>query len=322
MRESFEETRKKAGGILVIDGSMATALEQLGCTLGGSLWTARVLAEQPELVKRVHLQYLRAGADCGITCSYQASVPGLTDCGYTERQAENLIVRSAELFQEAREEWWNAEGKPAGRVFPLCLASAGPYGAYLADGSEYRGDYGVSDEVLRDFHRRRIELLWGAGADLLLFETQPSLREALIEADLAETLGADYWVSFSCRSGRSTCGGDFIRVCAETLGRGHPHLKVIGVNCTPPRLISSLIRELNSGCNLPVAVYPNSGETYDSASQTWRSVPDSLSFCEYAQSWMRAGAVAVGGCCRTAEAQVKEVVRARKIFLAERPGDV
>ena len=154
-RTTLQETLEKTG-ILVIDGSMSTALEQLGCDLNDSLWTAKALDQRPDLVQKVHENYFAAGADCGITCSYQATILGLMAKGHTLTEAEALITRSVELFLEARERWWQREGRAAGRAWPLCLGAVGPYGAYLADGSEYRGNYGVSDGVLRDFHRRRM----------------------------------------------------------------------------------------------------------------------------------------------------------------------
>ena len=314
MRISLEETLKKTGGMLVIDGSMATALEDLGCDLNNSLWTAKALERQPELVKQVHLDYFRAGADCGITCSYQATIPGLKKNGCSEAEAEALIVRSVEIFNEVREDWWQNEGKAQGRVYPLCLAGIGPYGAYLADGSEYRGNYGVSDDVLRQFHRRRMEILWEAGADLLIIETQPSLHEALIEAEIAEELGADYWISFSCRDGSHIHEGDLIRECAAELEQTYPHLRMVGVNCTPPQFVEHLIGALKAGCSLPVAVYPNSGEIYDPGTKTWHGSRDGLAFGDYARRWMRAGASAVGGCCRTVDSHIREVVRARELF--------
>ena len=200
-------------GIMVIDGSMSTALEHLGANLNSKLWTAKALEESPELVKQVHLDYFRAGADCGITCSYQATIPGLMANGSSREEAEKLIARSVEIFQEARDQWWEEEGEKEGRAWPLCLAGIGPYGAYLADGSEYRGHYGVEDSVLDEFHRRRMEILHEAGADILLIETQPSLHEALLAADIAEELGADYWISFSCMDDRHICEGDPIRKC-------------------------------------------------------------------------------------------------------------
>ena len=291
MRISLEETLKKAGGILVIDGSMATALEDLGCDLNNSLWTAKALERQPELVKQVHLDYFRAGADCGITCSYQATIPGLKKNGCSEAEAEALIVRSVEIFNEVREDWWQNEGKAQGRVYPLCLAGIGPYGAYLANGAEYRGRYGVSKEVLRQFHARRMELLWNAGADLLLIETQPSLQEALLEADLAEQMGADYWVSFTCGDDTHTWEGDDIRDCAKALSENHPHLKMIGVNCVAPHLVSGLVEKLKASCDLPIGVYPNSGETYDPITKTWSGPKDGVRFGDYAYQWMEAGAL-------------------------------
>ena len=233
-------------GIMVIDGSMSTALENMGLDLNHRLWTARALAENPEQVKQVHINYFRAGADCGITCSYQASIPGLTGCGYTEAEAEVLIRRSVELFLEARDEWWEKEGRDAGRVWPLCLAGMGPYGAYLADGSEYTGAYQVSDEELYEFHARRARLLWEAGADILLFETQPSLHETLLEARIAEEMSADYWVSFSCRDGEHNGKGEPVTECASTLSQGHPHLKIIDNGTDFRTKLEKLIAEIVS----------------------------------------------------------------------------
>ena len=145
------QTLLEQTGRFVIDGSMSTPLEQMGADLNCSLWTARALIKTPEIVKKVHKDYLRAGADCGITCSYQASIKGLIENGYTHEEAQNIIRRSVILFQEARDEWWAEEGEELGRAWPLCLASVGPYGAYLADGSEYRGSYSISDAIRKAY---------------------------------------------------------------------------------------------------------------------------------------------------------------------------
>ena len=279
---------------MIIDGSMSTALEKLGANLNSKLWTAKCLEEAPDLVKQVHLDYFRAGADCGITCSYQATIPGLMQNGCTREQAEELIARSVTLFVEARDQWWKEEGEAAGRVWPLCLAGIGPYGAYLADGSEYRGNYGV------------------------LIETQPSRHEALLEADIAEELGADYWISFSCKDGKHINEGDLISDCAKALSEGHPHLKMIGVNCTKPEYIESLIRELKSATDLPIGVYPNSGEVYDPDTKPWSS-GGGVDFEAYALAYMAAGADAVGGCCTTTGKHIRQVVSARSRFLGNDP---
>lgn len=303
--------------ILVIDGSMGTALENLGADLNNSLWTARVLADRPELVKQVHLEYFRAGADAGITCSYQASIPGLMANGFSRQAAEDLITRSVTLFQEARKEWWDQEGKAAGRAWPLCLAGVGPYGAYLADGSEYRGHYGLSDRELYDFHKRRAQLLWEAGADVLLFETQPGLQEALVEARIARELGATFWISFSCRDGLHNCEGTPLREAAAEVVRQFPEVEALGVNCTKPEYIGSLIGELKAASHRPVFVYPNSGEEYDPVTKTWHGVGTDRKFGDYALEYMEAGAVAVGGCCTTVAEHIRQVVQARERFLGE-----
>ncbi|MBR6472438.1 MAG: homocysteine S-methyltransferase [Firmicutes bacterium] len=309
--------------IMVIDGSMSTPLERMGADLNDELWTAGILRDQPELIKKVHLDYFRAGADCGITASYQATIPGLIKKGLTEAEAEDIIASSVRIFREARDEWWEAEGGASGREYPLCLGSVGPYGAYLADGSEYRGNYSISDDELRVFHRRRMELLKDAGADMLLIETIPSRREAMIAQDLAEELDIDYWISFSCMSGKSICEGDLIRDCVTELVKDHPHLRMIGVNCTDPRFIVSLIGEIKAGLteaerDIPIGVYPNSGEKYDPRTKTWTKAGEGLAFGAYAYEYMKAGADAVGGCCTTVASHIRQVAEARDRFLRER----
>ena len=270
----------------------------------------------PDAVESIHLDYFRAGADCGITCSYQATVPGLTEYGYSVEEAEKIIADSVRLFLEARDEWWEEEGREAGRAYPVCLAGIGPYGAYLADGSEYRGNYGVDDQTLYDFHRRRMEILAEAGADMFLIETQPSFSEALIEAEIAEDLGVDYWISFSCRDGLRINEGDLIRDCAAALSTDYRGLKVIGVNCSKPEYIVSLIHELRNATDIPVGVYPNSGLVYDPVTKTWTEPEGQLDFGAYALEYMKAGAAAVGGCCTTDAGHIRRVAEMRDIYVA------
>lgn len=314
MCASLEEILQKEK-IMIIDGSMSTALEALGADLNNSLWTASVLRNQPQLVRQVHYDYFKAGADCGITCSYQATIPGLVEAGCSEEEAEELIIRSVTLLKEARDQWWNEEGRKSGRPYPLCLASVGPYGAYLADGSEYTGNYSMDHDKLWNFHYRRMELLQQAGADILLIETQPALTEALVASEIAESLNANYWVSFTCLNGTHTCANDSVRECAQILSEDHPHLKMIGVNCTKPEYIVSLIGELKKGTDVPIGVYPNSGEIYDPVSKIWTSAETGMDFGSYAFSYMTAGADAAGGCCTTTCAHIRQTVDAREKYL-------
>jgi homocysteine S-methyltransferase len=291
-------------GLVVDDGSMPTELEALGCDLNDALWSARVLMDEPELIKQVHREYFEAGADIGMSASYQATIPGFMKRGRTLEEAEALIKSSVTLLREARDEWWGV-GR-AGRVYPLTAAAVGPYGAYLADGSEYRGNYDLSDVELVKFHRRRMELLKEAGADCFAIETIPSLAEARVLAGLADELDLDCWVTFSCRNGSENCEGTPVRDCAHEMAKFRS-VCAVGVNCTAPVYIERLIKEVRAVCDLPVIVYPNSGEEYDPQTKTWHGAKDGISHADYVKKWIAAGAKIIGGCCRTRPAEIREI---------------
>ncbi len=305
MRTTFDEVLRQSG-TMILDGAMATELEAMGCDLNDSLWSAKVLAEAPELIMRVHRSYFEAGADCGMTASYQATIDGYCKKGYTVEEAEGFICRSVELLLQARKDWWEQSGRMAGRVYPLVAAAVGPYGAYLADGSEYRGNYGVSAETLEQFHRRRMALLWGAGAEILAIETIPSLEEAEVCARLAEEMNFDCWISFSCKSETEICDGTPIRQCGMRLEQ-YDAVKAISINCTAPHLVANLVQELKKSTTKPILVYPNSGETYDAVTKTWHGSADGCTYGDFARQWKAAGAVGIGGCCRTTPADIRQV---------------
>ena len=91
---------------------------------------------------------------------------------------EKDAMRLSGIAAGARDEFWKDESNRVNRLRPLVAASIGPYGAMLADGSEYRGAYAIDDSALERFHRPRMEVLAHGGADVLAFETIPCLREA------------------------------------------------------------------------------------------------------------------------------------------------
>jgi homocysteine S-methyltransferase len=285
--------------VLVIDGALATELERRGCDLNDELWSARILLEQPEIIKQVHLDYFKAGADCAITASYQATIEGFGKRGLNETEAIALIKKSVKLATQARDEFWSDASNRAGRFKPFVAASVGPYGAFLADGSEYRGNYGLTEQELIDFHRPRMKALIEAGADLLACETIPSLSEAQALAKLLEEFpDISAWFSFTARDQNHISEGQVFADCVRQL-EDHPQIAAIGINCTSPEYIPSLIREAKKETNKPVLVYPNSGETYDAASNNWNGDPVPDSFGEQARQWYEAGARLIGGCCRT-----------------------
>jgi homocysteine S-methyltransferase len=297
MKTNFDELRSQKG-LIILDGAMATELERKGLDLNDALWSAEVLAEQASSIKEVHYDYFAHGADCSISASYQATIPGYLKRGYTEKEAENLIARSMELLLEARKEWWEKEGRGSGRVFPLAAASIGPYGAYLADGSEYTGNYKVSEEELRSFHLRRMEILKEAGAEIFAIETFPDLKEAIVCAKMLEELEGDYYITFSFKDEKHTNAGHTIKECVQGL-KGYTHLKAIGVNCTKPSYVKAIIENLKEETTFPIVVYPNSGEVYDATEKVWYGDPTNKTYGDWAKEWYQAGARIIGGCCRT-----------------------
>lgn len=282
---------------IVLDGALATELEARGCNLADNLWSAKVLMENPQLIRDVHLDYFRAGAQVAITASYQATPAGFAARGLTESQSRSLIAHSVALAQEARE-LYQAENASAGLL--LVAGSVGPYGAYLADGSEYRGDYVRSAEEFQAFHRPRIEALLNAGADLLACETLPSFAEIEALADLlVEYPQAQAWFSFTLRDDRHLSDGTPLVEVVETLAN-YPQIVALGINCIALGKTIAALTHLHSLTTLPLVVYPNSGETYDATTKEWHTHGGSCaSLVGYLPQWLEAGARLIGGCCRT-----------------------
>ncbi|NET09162.1 MAG: homocysteine S-methyltransferase [Merismopedia sp. SIO2A8] len=284
---------------LVLDGGLATELETRGYDLNDALWSARLLLSDPEAIQQVHYDYLRAGADCVITASYQATIPGLLQQGLSEQEAIDVLRRSVQLAVAARDQFWQAPESRQGRIQPLVAASVGPYGAYLADGSEYSGQYGLDEGELIVFHRQRWHILAATSADLLACETIPSALEARALAQLLkETPEVPAWVSFSCRDGHRISDGTVLEDAIAPL-TGLSNVVAIGVNCTSPTYIPSLVRRIRNVTDKLVLVYPNSGEVYHSETKQWHGYATVDDFATASQTWHEAGAMVIGGCCRT-----------------------
>lgn len=292
--------------VLILDGALATELEAYGCDLDDPLWSAKVLLEQPEAIVQVHKDYFRAGADCAITASYQATVEGFADRGLSEEESITLIKRTVELAREARDEVW--EKSSSSRKFkPLVAASVGPYGAYLADGSEYTGNYEVSDEQLTAFHRPRMKALVEAGADLLAMETMPSFQEAKVLSSLLKEFPGTYaWLSFTLKNGKEISDGTGLRVCAEAFNE-EDQIAAMGVNCSSMETAAEAVQMLSRFTRKPLLMYPNSGEVYDAKTNTWHGDNSSDSFESQSELWIERGASIIGGCCRTNPEHIREL---------------
>jgi len=289
--------RLSRGDVVVLDGGLATALEDRGHDLGDDLWSARLLVDHPDVIRAVHADYVAAGAHVVTTATYQASADGLRQRGLDARGIGDLFASAVELAREAR-----------GDADVLIAASVGPYGATLADGSEYSGDYGKDGAFLEDWHGARLELLSVSGADLLAIETIPSLLEAEALLRCLDRIdGPEAWISFSAKDGVHISDGTSFATCVEQVG-DHRRIVAVGVNCTAPGHVASLLNSTRS--SLPLVAYANSGERWDAGGRRWVGDRDPGSYAGLATAWRDAGARLIGGCCRTGPGHIKEIAKA------------
>ena len=285
--------------MLVADGGLATELEARGNDVSGSLWSARLLMDAPEQVRDAHLAFFRAGAVIATSASYQASFEGFARRGLGRRAAAGLMRRSVDLARAAR-----AELAGDGRT-RWVAASAGPYGAALADGSEYRGRYGLSVRELAAWHRPRLEVLTEAGPDMLALETVPDIDEAEALATAVAGLGIPAWLSYTIAGERTRAGQSLAEAFA--VAADGPDVVAVGVNCCAPSDVPAAVAVAREVTGKPVIVYPNSGEEWDARRRAWtgRSGYSAVQ----PRQWIAAGAQIVGGCCRVRPADIAEIAR-------------
>ncbi|PYC82210.1 homocysteine S-methyltransferase [Streptomyces tateyamensis] len=279
---------------MVLDGGLSAQLAAAGHRLDGELWSARLLLDAPAALVAAHRAYFAAGAAVVITASYQAGFAGFARRGVGRAGAVELFGRSVALAREA------ADGVPGRWV----AASVGPYGAVRADGSEYRGRYGLGVAELERFHRPRIEALAAAGPDLLALETVPDTVEAEALLRAVKGVGVPAWLSYTVAGGRTRAGQPLDRAFA--LAAGVEEVVAVGVNCCAPGEVGAAVRLAAAVTGKPVVAYPNSGERWDGAGWTGRAAGPA----RYARDWVAAGARLVGGCCRVGPAQIAELAEA------------
>ena len=295
-------TRRLATGVpVVLDGGMSNALEDAGADLSSSLWTARLLLDEPGRVADVHAAYFRSGAEVATTATYQASVPSLVDAGLTRREAEALLTAGVTVARDARDRAAPETGRDL-----WVAASVGPYGAVLADGSEYSGRYGLTATQLRDFHGPRLEVLAAAGPDVLAVETVPDLDEAAVLVELLDDLGLPAWLSFSIECDRTRAGQPLPTAYAVAAGR--TSLVAAGVNCSAPGDVRGALETAASITGLPGVAYPNRGEAWDHELGAWAG--DGAFDPALVPTWVAAGARLVGGCCRVGPTDVAAIAAA------------
>ncbi|MEI8223153.1 MAG: homocysteine S-methyltransferase [Actinomycetes bacterium] len=280
---------------MLLDGGLSTALEQLGNNLNTSLWSGELLRTAPDQIEAAHKAFVDAGAQIIITSSYQISMDGCSLRGWNESEVRDALLLSTELARNATR---GSDVKVA--------ASVGPYGASLADGSEYRGNYGRTKSQLKDFHRMRLQVLVESNPDLLAIETIPELTEAEAILELLEEqdMKIPYWMSFSCKDGEHISSGELFRD-AVNLVSGKLGAIGVGINCTAPEFVTPLLSSAKS--RIPFVVYPNSGRTWNAQIKEWEGAPTSGFSEMQIFEWKERGAKLIGGCCSVGPAEIAQM---------------
>ena len=275
-----------------LDGGLSTALENNGNKLTTSLWTGELIRTNPAQITKAHLDFINAGAQIIITSSYQLSYTGCGARGWSEDETDQALITSTQLAKKAVTES-SKDVKVA--------ASVGPYGASLADGSEYKGNYGVSKAVIKDFHARRLEMLISTSPDYLALETMPDNFEVEVLLDLLSDCPIPFWVSYSCKEGNKTNAGQDFQSAVDLAQSA----MAVGINCTKPELITDLLRSAKS--NKPYVVYPNSGRVWDAQNKVWTGSAAVGFSNDLIRQWVAAGAEIVGGCCGIGAVEIADL---------------
>ncbi|WP_313963803.1 homocysteine S-methyltransferase [uncultured Streptococcus sp.] len=296
--------------IIILDGALGTELERQGYDVSGRLWSAKYLLENPQIIQGLHEDYVRASSDIITTSSYQASIPAFVEEGLSLDKAYELFKETVFLAQAAvKNVWQGLSLDEQQRSYPLIAGSVGPYAAYLADGSEYTGAYHLSEEEFKDFHRPRIQALLDAGCDLLALETIPNgaETEALVHLLSEEFPQVEAYLSFTAQTASAISDGTLIEEVGR-LAQLSQQVLAVGFNCTAPHLIAPLLEKLKQVCDKPLLAYPNSGEVYNVATNTWQDNPEQqLCLTDYSQLWKKQGVQLSGGCCRTRPEDIRRL---------------
>nr|WP_263314771.1 homocysteine S-methyltransferase [Mammaliicoccus sp. Marseille-Q6498] len=286
------------GRQLILDGGLATTLEGYGCDLNSSLWSSEVLVHQPNKIKEAHQAFVDAGADVILTSTYQASFATFKSIGKSQAEIEQLFDVAVENVKEAVSD------------NQVIVGSLGPYGAYLSDGSEYTGQYEISNEDYIQFHQERIDALINRGVQDFVFETVPNFNEikAIVQHIIPKySDDITFWISCTVNEhGDLSDGTRFERVC-DFINAHEDSVPVFGINCSS---VDSIELAIEKGLlNLPqiIALYPNGGNKFDPVNKTWSGKGENDLLVQKTKEWVEQGVRMVGGCCETTPEDIRKI---------------
>lgn len=283
----------KSGRIIVLDGPVGTELLARGMPTPPPAWSGRAIEEAPELLAAVHADYARAGATAHTTCTYRTTERVFPD------DWERLARRAVEI---ARSSVGDA----------MLLGSIAP----LEDDDKPQLSPALTDpDGTREEHAQLARVLVESGCDALLCETFTTVGEALLATEAAleaaSGAGVPVWTSISA-------GHRADLMTAETLAEGTKQAAELGadgvlVNCVPASRSLEYVRAIAEavGTSGPqIGVYANAGREEEGLGWGHAGSPEAATrYGDLAETWVRAGATIVGGCCGTGVGHVRELSR-------------
>jgi homocysteine S-methyltransferase len=281
-------------GVVLLDGATGTELQRRGVPTPLPLWTADAAVRSADVLRRIHQDYLEAGADI-VTANTFRTAPYLLRKLNREREAVELTRRSVEVARAACAA--AGRGLVAGCMAPL--------------EDSHRPERVPSGDVLLREHAAHAHALQEAGVDLLLVETMNTAREAHDAATAALETGLPVLVSLILDPHGA---GELLS--GEDLDVAWAHLRPLPVagflvNCTPPAVITQALERMQwSGESRPIGAYANFGR--EDERNGW--APDTSTppeaYGTAVHEWLQRGARLVGGCCGTTPAHLRSAAQA------------
>ena len=312
------------GTPMVLDAAMGTELSRRGANTAPPLWSARALAEAPELVEAIHRENVAAGAEILTIASFRLHRRNLRESSCSLSQGE-LVAKAVDIARRAASEISSKvnveaahrdapqQGRPAVRPSDTAippskkiLSSVWIAGSLAPLEDCYRPDLVPSEAEIFSEHREMAAALAGAGVDLILIETMNSIRELVASTSAAVSTGLPVLASMVADGQGRLLSGEAIGDAASALLSLSPPPDALGINCVPARRIGGDLAQLRDAApEIPLVLYANAGRALDEAKGLFTEPIDPYEYASLARGWIGVGARIIGGCCGTNAAHLR-----------------
>lgn len=280
--------------ILIMPCGTGTELQRRGYSTTLPLWSASANLEGWDLLREIHADNFRAGADICVTNTFRTTTRTYKKTGGENRARESLkrAVAAAKDAQKA---------VPERRTY-----IAGSF-ATLEDC--YSPHLVPSNTELQQEHGEQADWLAAEGVDYLLPETINSVREAKYMARAASDTGLPFMITFVVDANAKLLdGGDITEALEET---DVPGRMAVGLNCRPVDVIDAALPKLMKVYDGTVGAYANGfGHPHDDLGWLFEENADSIErYARSAREWAARGVRIIGGCCGTTPAYIEALAR-------------